>query len=315
LQIAAGVTALTVLPRLAWPLDYPTRPVRMIVGFAAGTGPDIIARLVGQRLSERLSQQFVVENRPGAGSSMAAQDVVAAPADGYMLLLAANANAVNASLYPNLPFNFVRDIAAVGMICTAPNVLIANPAMPAKTFVEFIAYAKANPDRINMASAGIGTTPHLLYELLRMMTGIQLVHVPYRGGYIADLLSGQVQVVFSTIAQAIEYVRDGKLRALAVSSATRSEVLPDVPAIGESVPGYDASGWFGICAPAATPAAIVDKLNKEINAVVAEPDTRARLVGLGLRPLSMTSTQFGELIANDTEKWARVIRSANIKIE
>ena len=212
LQIAAGVTALTVLPRSAWPLDYPTRPVRLIVGFAAGTGPDIIARLVGQRLSERLGQQFVVENRPGAGSSMAAQDVVAAPADGYMLLLAANANAVNASLYPNLPFNFVRDIAAVGMICSAPNVLIANPAMPAKTFAEFIAYAKANPDRINMASAGIGTTPHLMYELLRMMTGIQLVHVPYRGGYIADLLSGQVQVVFSTIAQAIAYVRDGKLR-------------------------------------------------------------------------------------------------------
>jgi tripartite-type tricarboxylate transporter receptor subunit TctC len=313
--MAAGVTALTVLSRPAWPLDYPTRPVHLIVGFAAGTGPDIIARLVGQRLSERLGQQFIVENRPGAGSSMAAQDIVAAPADGYMLLLAANANAVNASLYPNLPFNFVRDIAAVGMICTAPNVLIANPAMPAKTFVEFIAYAKANPDRINMASAGIGTTPHLLYELLRMMTGIQLVHVPYRGGYITDLLSGQVQVVFSTIAQAIEYVRDGKLRALAVSSATRSEVLPDVPAIGESVPGYDASGWFGICAPAATPSTIVDELNKEINAIVAEPDTRSRLVGLGLRPLSMTSVQFGELVANDTEKWARVIRSAKIKIE
>jgi tripartite-type tricarboxylate transporter receptor subunit TctC len=313
--MAAGVTALTVLPRPAWPLDYPTRPVHLIVGFAAGTGPDIIARLIGQRLSERLGQQFIVENRPGAGSSMAAQDVVAAPADGYMLLLAANANAVNASLYPNLPFNFVRDIAAVGMICTAPNVLIANPALPAKTFVEFIAYAKENPDRINMASAGIGTTPHLLYELLRMMTGIQLVHVPYRGGYIADLLSGQVHVVFSTIAQAIAYVRDGKLRALAVSSATRSEVLPDVPAIGDSVPGYDASGWFGICAPAATPSAIVDELNKDINAIVAEPDTRSRLVDLGLRPLSMTSVQFSELIANDTEKWARVIRSANIKIE
>ena len=313
--MAAGGAALTVLPRPAWPLDYPTRPVHLIVGFAAGTGPDVIARLIGQRLSERLGQQFVVENRPGAGSSMAAQDVVAAPADGYTLLLAANANAVNASLYPNLPFNFVRDIAAVGMICSAPNVLIANPAMPAKTFAEFIAYAKANPDRINMASAGIRTTPHLMYELLRMMTGIQLVHVPYRGGYIADLLNGQVQVVFSTIAQAIAYVRDGKLRALAVSSATRSEVLPDVPAIGESVPGYDASGWFGICAPAATPAAIVDKLNKEINAIVAEPDTRARLVGLGLRPLSMTSVQFGELIANDTEKWAKVIRAANIKIE
>src|SRR5579871_2887569 len=262
LQMAAGVTALTAAPRLAWPLDYPTRPVRLIVGFAAGTGPDVIARLIGQRLSARLGQQFVVENRPGAGSSMAAQDVVAAPADGYTLLLAANANAVNASLYPNLPFNFVRDMAAVGMICSAPNVLIANPALPAKTFVEFIAYAKANPDRINMASAGIGTTPHLLYELLRLMTGIQLVHVPYRGGYIADLLSGQVQCVFSTITQALEYVRGGKLRALAVSSATRSEVLPDVPAIGESVPGYDASGWFGICAPAATPAPVVDKLNK-----------------------------------------------------
>jgi tripartite-type tricarboxylate transporter receptor subunit TctC len=315
LQTVAGVTALTVLPRSAWPLDYPTRPVHLIVGFAAGTGPDLIARLIGQRLTDRLGQQFVVENRPGAGSSMAAQDVVAATADGYTLLLAANANTVNTSLYPNLPFNFVRDIAAVGMICSAPNVLIANPALPAKTFAEFLTYAKANPGRINMASAGIGTTPHLLYELLRMMTGIQLVHVPYRGGYIADLLSGQVQVVFSTIAQALEYVRDGRLRALAVSSATRSEALPDVPAIGEYVPGYDASGWFGICAPAATPTAIVDKLNKEINAIVAEPDTHARLVGLGLRPLSMTSAQFGELIANDTEKWAKVIRSADIKIE
>ncbi len=313
--MAAGVPALTVLPHPAWPLEYPMRPVRLIVGFAAGTGPDVVARLIGQRLSVRLGQQFVVENRTGAGSSIAAQDVVTAPADGYTLLLAANANAVNASLYPNLPFNFVRDIAAVGMICSAPNVLIANPAMPAKTFVEFIAYAKANPGRINMASAGIGTTPHLLYELLRMMTGIQLVHVPYRGGYIADLLSGQVQCVFSTIAQAIEYVRDGKLRALAVSSATRSEALPDVPAIAESVPGYDASGWFGICAPAATPAAVVDRLNTEINAIVAEPETRARLVGLGFRPLSMTPGQFGELIANDTEKWAKVIRSANIKAE
>jgi tripartite-type tricarboxylate transporter receptor subunit TctC len=313
--MAGGAAALPALPRVAWSLDYPGRPVRLIVGFPAGSGPDVIARLVGQRLWDRLGQQFIVENRSGAGSSMAAQDVVAAPADGYALLLAANANAVNASLYPNLPFNFVRDIAAVGMICSAPFLLVANPAMPAKNFPEFIAYAKANPSRINMASPGIGTTPHLMYELLRTMTGIELVHVPYRTGYVADLLSGQVQVAFSTITQAIEYVRDGRLRALAVSSAARSEVLPDVPAVGESVPGYDASGWFGICAPAATPAAIIDKLNTEINASVAEPDTRARLVGLGVRPLSMTSAEFGKLIADDTEKWREVIRSANIKIE
>jgi tripartite-type tricarboxylate transporter receptor subunit TctC len=315
LQVAAAAAALPALPRMAWPLDYPTRPVRVIVGFPAGSGPDVIARLIGQRLGDRLGQQFFVENRSGAGSSLAAQDVVSAPADGYTLLLAANANTVNASLYPNLPFKFVRDIAAVGMICSAPFLLTANLEVPAKTFAEFIAYAKANPGKINMASPGIGTTPHLMYELLRMMTGIELTHVPYRTGYIPDLLSGQVQVAFSTITQSIAYVRDGRLRGLAVSSATRSEVLPDVPAVGEVVPGYDASGWFGICAPAATPAAIVDKLNTAINAIVAEPDTRTRLVDLGVRPLSMTAAQFGKLIADDTEKWAKVIRSANIKAE
>jgi tripartite-type tricarboxylate transporter receptor subunit TctC len=315
LHLAVRAVALPLLPRMACSLDYPTRPVRVLVGFSAGSGPDVIARLVGQRLSDRLGRQFIIDNRSGAGSSLAAQDVVAAPADGYALLLAANANAVNASLYPNLPFNFVRDIAAVGMICSAPFLLVANPAMHAKTLSEFIAYAKANPVRINLASPGIGTTPHLMYALLRTMTGIELVHVPYRTGYIADLLSGQVQVAFSTITQAIEYVRDGGLRALAVSSAARSEVLPDVPAVGEYVPGYDASGWFGICAPAATPTAIIDKLNNEINAIVGEPDTRGRLVSLGVRPLSMTSAQFGQLIADDTEKWAAVIRSAHIKIE
>jgi tripartite-type tricarboxylate transporter receptor subunit TctC len=315
LHLAVRAAAVPLLPRMARSLDYPTRPVRVLVGFSAGSGPDVIARLVGQRLSDRLGRQFIIDNRSGAGSSLAAQDVVAAPADGYALLLAANANAVNASLYPNLPFNFVRDIAAVGMICSAPFLLVANPAMHAKTLPEFIAYAKANPLRINFASPGIGTTPHLMYELLRTMTGIKLVHVPYRTGYIADLLGGQVQVAFSTITQAIEFVRDGRLRALAVSSATRSEVLPDVPAVGESVLGYDASGWFGICAPAATPAAIIDKLNNEINAIVGEPDTRGRLVSLGVRPLSMTSAQFGKLIADDTDKWAEVIRSANIKVE
>ncbi len=313
--MAAGAAALPALPRMAWSLDYPTRPVRVIVGFPAGSGPDVIARLLGQRMWDRLGQQFIVENRSGAGSSIAAQDVVAAPADGYTLLLAANANAVNASLYPNLPFNFVRDIAPVGMICTAPFLLVVNPAMPANTFQEFIAYAKANPGGINMASPGIGTTPHLMYELLKMMTGIELVHVPYRTGYIADLLSGQVQVAFSTITQAIQYVSDRRLRALAVSSAARSDVLPEVPAVGEFVPGYDASGWFGICAPMATPTAIIDKLNNEINAIVAEPDTRARLIGLGVRPLSMRPAEFGNLIVEDTEKWGKVIRSANIRTE
>jgi tripartite-type tricarboxylate transporter receptor subunit TctC len=315
LHLAVGAAALPAAVRGAWALDYPTRPVRVIVGFPAGTGPDVIARLIGQRLGDRLGQQFFVENRSGAGSSMAAQDVVAAPGDGYTLLLAANANAVNASLYPNLPFNFVRDIAAVGMICSAPFLLVANTAMPAKTLPEFIAYAKANPGKINMASPGIGTTPHLMYELLRLMTGIELVHVPYRGGYIPDLLSGQVQVAFSTIIQALQYVSDGRLRPLAVSSAARSELLPDVPAVGESVPGYDASGWFGICAPKATPTAVVDKLNHEINATVAEPDTRARLIALGVLPLSMMFAEFGKLIADDTEKWAKVIRTANIKVE
>ena len=315
LNLALSAAALPAAVRGAWALDYPTRPVRLIVGFPAGTGPDVIARLIGQKLGDRLGQQFFVENRSGAGSSMAAQDVVAAPADGYTLLLAANANAVNASLYPNLPFNFVRDIAAVAMICSAPFAFVANPAMPAKTFPEFVAYAKANPAKINMASPGIGTTPHLMYELLRMMTGIELVHVPYRGGYIPDLLSGQVQVAFSTIIQASQYVRDSKLRSLAVSSASRSDVLPDVPSIGESVPGYDASGWFGICAPKATPAAIVGRLNNEINATVAEPDTRARLITLGVVPLSMTPAEFGKLIADDTERWAKVIRAANIKVE
>jgi tripartite-type tricarboxylate transporter receptor subunit TctC len=315
LHMAAGVAALPVLPRIAWSLDYPTRPVRVIVGFPAGTGPDVIARLVGQRLGDRLGQQFIVENRSGAGSSLAAEDVVAAPADGYMVLLAANANAVNTSLYPHLPFNFVRDIAPVAMICSAPFVLLVNPAVPAKTLPEFIAYAKARPDTINMASPGLGTTPHLMYELLKMMTGIELVHVPYRTGYIPDLLSGQVQVAFSTITQANQYVGDGRLRALAVSSAARSEILPDVPTVGEFVPGYDASGWFGICAPRATPTAIIDKLNSAINAIVAEPETRTRLVDIGVRPLSMTPAEFGKLIADDTEKWAKVIRTANIKTE
>jgi tripartite-type tricarboxylate transporter receptor subunit TctC len=315
LHLVAGAAALPVLPRIAAALDYPTRPVRIIDGFNAGGGPSIVARLVGERLSERLRQQFMVEDRPGAGGSIAAQGVVNAQADGYTLLMATGANTINTTLYPTLTFDFVRDFAPVAIINSAPFVMVVGPAVPAKTFLEFIAYAKANPGRINMASPGIGTTPHLCYELLKMMTGVELVHVPYRASYVADLISGQVQCAFSTVPQAIGYVRDGKLRALAVTSATRVETLPDVPTVGEFVEGYEADSWFGIVAPRSTPTEIIKKLNDEINAVVADPKIKARLVGLGVPPMSMTPTEFGKLIVDYTEKWAKVIKFAGIKLE
>jgi tripartite-type tricarboxylate transporter receptor subunit TctC len=249
LHLAAGAAALPVLPRVALALDYPARPVHIVVGFPASSGPDIVARLVGQRLSERLQQQFIVENRPGAGSSIAAQDVVDAPADGHTLLMATGANTINATLYPNLNFNFVRDVAPVAVINGAPFVMVMNQGVPVKGIREFVTYAKANPGKINMASPGVGTTPHLCYELFKLMTGVNLVHVPYRGSYLADLISGQVQVAFSTVAQAIGYVRAGELRALAVTSTARVDALPDVPTVAEFVPGYDADGWFGFVAP------------------------------------------------------------------
>ena len=314
LHLVAGAAALPVLPRIASALDYPTRPVRIFNGFNAGGGPSIVARLVGERLSERLRQQFIVEDRPGAGGSIAAQGVVNAQADGYTLLMATGANTINTTLYPNLTFDFVRDFAPVAIINSAPFVMVVDPAIPAKTFLEFIAYAKANPGRINMASPGIGTTPHLCYELLKMMTGVELVHVPYRASYVADLISGQVQCAFSTVPQALEYVRDGKWRALAVTSATRVETLPDVPTVGEFVGGYEADSWFGIVAPRSTPTEIIKKLNDEINAVVADPKIKARLVGLGVPPMSMTPTEFGKLIVDYTEKWAKVIKFAGIKL-
>ena len=314
LQLAANTAAIPALPRIARALDYPTRPVHIIDGFAAGGGPSIVARIVGERLSERLRQEFIVEDRPGAGSSIAAQDVVNALADGYTLLMATGANTINTTLYPNLTFDFVRDLAPVAIINSTPFVLVANPAVPAKTLPEFIAYGNANPGRINMASPGIGTTPHLAYELLRMMTGINLVHVPYRASYVADLIGGQVQCAFSTVPQAVGYIGGGKLRALGVTSAVRVETLANVPTVGEFVRGYEADSWFGIVAPKSTSTEIIRKLNGEINAVAADPKMKAKLVALGVPPRSMTPSEFGKLIVDYTEKWAKVIKFAGIKL-
>lgn len=313
LRLAAGAAALPAVPVITSALDYPTRPVHVVVGFAEGGGPNVVAHIVGEQLSERLGKQFVVESRPGAGSSIAAEYVVNAPADGYTLLMATGANAVNASLYAHLNFDFVRDFAPVAIIVNVPFLLVVNPSLPAKTLPEFIAYAKANPGKINVASPGIGTTPHLAIELLIMDAHVDVAHVPYRASYVPDLLGGQVQAAVSTITQVIEFIRQGKLRALAVTSTTRSEALPDIPTIGELLPGYDASSWFGVCAPRETPVAIIEMLNREINSVVAAPDTKKRLVDLGVRPISMTTIKFGKLIADQTEKWATVIRTAGIK--
>jgi tripartite-type tricarboxylate transporter receptor subunit TctC len=313
LHLAASGAVLPVASRAALPPDYPARPVRVVVGLPAGYTPDFVARLVGQSLSERLGQAFVVDNRPGAAGNLAAEMVVRAPADGYMLLVVILAYAANATLYANLDFNFTRDIAPVAAIGSNALFLAVNPSLPAKTVPEFIAYAKARPGKINMASPGVGTAPHLVGELFEMMTGVDLLHVPYRDNYMPDLLSGQVQVAFPAIAPALDSIRTGKLRALAVSTAKRSAMLPDVPAMGEFVPGYEASGWFGIGAPRGTPAAVVDKLNGAINAIVADPAMKARLAGIGVEPMSMTSGEFGTFIAAETGKWAKVIKFAGIK--
>jgi tripartite-type tricarboxylate transporter receptor subunit TctC len=315
LHLAAGAATLPLMPRIATALDYPTRPVHVIEGFTAGGGPSIVAHLISERLSERLGQQFVVEDRPGAGSSIAAEYVVNAPADGYILLMATGANTINTTLYPNLKFDFARDFAPVAIVNSAPFVMVVTPSLPAKTVTEFISFAKAHPGKINIASPGVGTTPHLCYELLKMMTGVDLVHVPYRASYIADLISGQVQGAFSTVAQAISYVQAGKLRALAVTSAAPVDALPSVPILGEFVPGFEAESWFGVVAPKGIAVDIVDMLNHEINAGVADPQMKSRLVALGTPPMSMTPTEFGKLIVHDTEKWAKVIRAANIAVQ
>ena len=315
LHLAAGAAALPATSRFAWAQAYPTRPVRIIVPFPAGQATDTIARLVGQSLLERLGQPFIIENRPGAGGNIGTESVVRATPDGYTLLLVGLSNAMNATLYKKLNFNFIRDIAPVASIGGVPYVMVINPSVPAKTVPEFIAYAKANPSKINMASSGSGSVSHVFGERFKMMTGINLVHVPYRGGYVPDLLSGQVQVVFGTISTCIQYIRGGMLHALAVTTATRSDVLPDIPTLAEFVPGYEASAWNGVGAPKDTPAKVIDKLNNEINAVAAEPLLKARLAGIGIDPMSMTSAAFGKLIADETEKWGNVIRALNIKAE
>jgi tripartite-type tricarboxylate transporter receptor subunit TctC len=317
LHLAAGAAALPAVSRIARAQSYPTRPARIIVGFAPGGAADIMARLMGQWLSERLGQQFVIENRPGAGGNIATEAAVRSPPDGYTLLLVNSVNAINATLYDKLNFDLIRDIAPVASIHREPNVMEVNPSVPVKTVPEFITYAKANPGKIDMASAGIGSMSHVSGELFKMMTGVSLVHVPYRGAgpALVDLLGGQVQVSFSTMSSSIEYVRAGKLRALAVTTATRSPVLPDIPTVHEFVPGYESSFWTGIGAPKNTPAEIVDKLNKEINAALADHKIKVRLADLGSTPVVGSATDFGKLIADETEKWGKVIRAANIKAD
>jgi len=316
LQLVTGAFALPAVERLAWAQAYPARPVHIIVGFAAGGSNDIIARLIGQWLSERLYQPFIIENRPGAGSNVGTEAVVSARPDGYTLLLVNSANAINATLYQTLNFDFIRDIAPVASIIRQPDLLLINPAVPAKTVPEFIAYAKANPGRINMASAGIGSEPHLAGELFKMMSGIDVVHVPYRGAgpVLTDLLGGQVQLYFGGVASSIEYVRTGRLRALAVTTKTRSAALPDLPTVSEFVPGYEASAFYGLGAPRGTPVEIVGKLNEEINVALADPKFKARLADLGGSILPGSPANLGKLIADETEKWGKVIRAANIRL-
>jgi tripartite-type tricarboxylate transporter receptor subunit TctC len=317
LHLAAGAAVLPVLSRAARAQAYPSRPVRIVVTVAAGGGADITARLMGQWLSERLGQQFIVENRPGGGGNIGTEAVVRARPDGYTLLSVTIANAVNATLYDNLGYNFIRDNAPVSGTIRVANVAYVHPSVPAKTIPELIAYARANPGKINMASAGNGTSSHMAGELFKMMAGVDMVHVPYRGQgpALTDLLGGQVQVMFATTPGTTEYITAGRLRALAVTTATRAEVLPDLPTVGDFLPGYESSQWYGFGAPKNTPAEIIDRLNKEINAGLANLDMKARLAVLGGTPLIGSSIDFGRLIADETEKWGKVVRLANLKPE
>ena len=303
------------VPAVAFAQSYPTRPVHMVVGFAAGGGADIMARLIGQALSERLGQQIVVDNRPGAGTNIATEVVAKAAPDGYTLLLANSPNAINATLYDNLSFDFVRDIVPVASIGRVPLVMVVNPDLPAKTIPEFIAYAKANPGKVNMGSGGNGAPDHMSGELFKAMAGVGILHVPYRGvaPAIADLLGGEVQVIFGTMPAVIALVKSGKLRALGVTTATRSDELPDVPSIGEFVPGYEASQWYGIGAPKGTPTEVIERLNRETNAVLADPKMQARLAELGAAVLSGSPADFGKLIVDETAKWAKVVKISGAK--
>lgn len=315
LRLALGTAALPALPPLACAQDYPTRPVHIIVGFAPGGGVDTTARLMGQWLSDRLGRPFVIENRPGASSNVATEFVVRSPADGYTLLLVASTNAINATLNDHLGFNFIRDIAPVAGIMNVPNIMVVHPSFPAQTVPEFIAYAKAHPGKLNFASAGTGTTTHLCGELFKMMTDVDMVHVPYRGmaPALTDLMGGRVQLSFGTAAGTVEFVKAGKLRALAVTTKSRSDVLPDVPTVAEFVPGFEGSTWYGLGAPRKTPVEIVGKLNEEVNGALADPKMRRHLADLAGAVLPGSPVEFGAFIESETEKWANVIRAANVK--
>jgi tripartite-type tricarboxylate transporter receptor subunit TctC len=315
LQLAGGAVALPAVSRIAWGQSYPARPVRIIVGFPAGGPQDIIARLMSQWLSERLGQPFLVENRLGFTGNIGAEVVVRSPPDGHTLLMCGTPNVINAALYEKLSFNFAHDIAPVASVASVPLVMEVNPSVPAKTVPEFIAYAKANPGKVNMGSSGSGSPQHVSGELFKLMTGVPMLHVPYRGSApaLTDLMGGQVQVIFEPTPTSIEYIRAGKLRALAVTTTTRSPVLPDIPTMADFVPGYDASSWYGIGAPRNTPTEIVAKLNKEINAAVAAPNIQARLADLGATVLTLSPAEFGKFIAEETEKWAKVVKYSGAK--
>jgi tripartite-type tricarboxylate transporter receptor subunit TctC len=315
LGLAAGAAALPIASRIAKAQAYPSRPVRIVVPAAAGGGTDFLGRLIGQWLSERLGQQFIVENRPGGGNNIGTEAVVRAPADGYTLLLSNAVNAINASLYDKLSYDFVRDTSPVAALIRVPNVMVVNPSVPATTVSEFVAFAKANPGKVNMASSGNGTPQHVAGELFKLMTGVAMVHIPYRGSApaLTDLIGGQVQVMFDSTVSSIEYIRAGKLRPIAVTTATRWEGLPDIPTVSDQLPGFEASNWFGVNAPKNTPAEIIEKLNREINAALAAPKIKTRLVDLGGIVLAGTPNDFGKLIVAETEKWGKVVRAANIK--
>src|ERR1017187_10091923 len=315
LYLVAGTAALPVITRVVRAQTYPTRPLHLIVGFPAGGPQDIVMRLLGQWLSERLGQSFVIENRPGASGNVGAEAVVRAAPDGYTLLSVSSPNAINATLYNNLNFTFIRDISPVASIMRVPLVMEVNPSVPVKTVPEFIAYAKANPGKINYASAGIGTPQHVSAEMFKMMTGVEMVHVPYRGAApaLTDLIGGQVQVMIDTTPASMQHIRSGRLRPLAVTTATRADALPDLPTVGDFVSGYEATSWFGIGALKNTPAEIIEKLNKEINAAIADPTIKARLVDIGGTVLPGSPADFGKLIADETEKWAKVIKFSGAK--
>ena len=317
LHLAAGAAVLPALSRVAKAQAYPSRPIRLIIGYTPGGSADLTARLMGQWLSERLGQSFVVENRPGGGTNIATEAVVRAPPDGYTFLLAAPANAINATLYDKLNFNFLRDSEPVAGIIRFPNVVVVNPSVPVKSIPELIAYAKANPGKLNMASSGNGSTIHMSGELFKMLTGTDMVHVPYRGGApaLTDLIAGQVHVMFDNIPTCAEHVKSGKLRGLAVTSTTRSDVLPDLPTLADFLPGYEASAWYGFAAPKNTPAAIIEKLNKEINAVLADPAAKRRFTEIGAILLPGSAADFGKLLADETEKWGKVVKFSGAKVD